>query len=83
MGEGRAQVKQNIQLALTTVLGDARASEFNKVRASGWLLLLQAGLLGLVMHSLPHDDRQLAELAAAMLTASAVGSVVLLTYEWE
>ncbi|CAB3826378.1 hypothetical protein LMG26686_00723 [Achromobacter mucicolens] len=69
----RGQIKQNVQFAFATELVDARSSEFYKVRASGWLLLLEAGLLGLRMHSLPQDDRQRAELAAAVLTAGAAG----------
>ena len=69
----RSQIKQNVQFAFATELVDARSSEFYKVRASGWLLLLEAGLLGLRMHSLPQDDRQRAELAAAVLTAGAAG----------
>ena len=69
----RGQIKKNVQMAFATELVDARSSEFYKVRASGWLLLLEAGLLSLRMHSLPKDDRQRAELAAAVLTAGAAG----------
>lgn len=69
----RGQIKQNVQFAFATELVDAHSSEFYKVRASGWLLLLEAGLLGLRMHSLPQNDRQRAELAAAVLTAGAAG----------
>lgn len=73
----RGQINRNVQLAFATELVDARSSEFYKVRASGWLLLLEAGLLSLRMRSLPKDDRQRAELAAAVLAAGAAGMEVL------
>ncbi len=69
----RGQINRNVQLAFATELVDARSSEFYKVRASGWLLLLEAGLLSLRMRSLPRDDRGLAELTAAFLAVGAAG----------
>ncbi len=58
-------------------LVDARSSEFYKVRASGWLLLLEAGLLTLKYMDAPKDDRRTAILTAGALSAGAAGIEVL------
>lgn len=75
----RAQVVRNVNFAFATELANARSSEFYKVRASGWLLLLEASLLSLKLRELPKDAKEVATLAAAVLAAGAAGIEVLAT----
>lgn len=73
----RAQVVRNVNFAFATELVDARSSEFYKVRASGWLLLLEAGLLSLKAKSLPEDDRRTPSLLSASFLVLAAGIEIL------
>ncbi|MFK1566644.1 T6SS effector BTH_I2691 family protein [Pseudomonas aeruginosa] len=73
------QVVRRVNVAFATELVDAHASEFYRVRASGWLLLLEAGLLALRLRERPKDAKEVAELTAAILTAGAAGLEVLAT----
>ncbi|MGO4333220.1 hypothetical protein, partial [Cupriavidus sp. M-11] len=73
----RAHVKRNVNFAFATELVDARSSEFYKVRASGWLLVFEAALLGHKWLKGTKDEKEKAELAAAAITTFAAGLEVL------